>query len=577
VLKKAEKYRNRFVALKPYFSSFGFKLFIFIGAALTALIGIGTYYNISMQEKQLIDEVLIGADNIAGTVKYSTRNYMLENTKEKVQETIDYIAKQSDEIETIRIFDKRGVISKSTVSGEIGDAIDIDAEQCAVCHAGGAPLEDIEISDRARISKSKSGEGRVVSLTQAIYNEEGCYLMCHDHHPRDKKVLGLFDITMSLSDVDNKIAGIKRHLIILGVSSFIAIMTALAAMLYYFLIRPMTALLGGVRDVSAGNYNTRVPVYASDEFGRLSRSFNRMAEKLRKESGYRSFLTYDTVAPEIVNGDSISKRSPIAPGYVGRDPESGSTFEDIYSRINDETHMKLVRSVKLASLGQLSAGIAHEINNPLTAVLSYSSLLLERVEGEKEKKWLSVVVDETKRCRNIVAGLLEFSRQSTPEKSQTKINDVILRAISLVENQESFHNIKILKDLAPDLPELNVDRGQMHQVFMNLLINSADAMKGIGTVSVESRLSVVESKVAPPRSFVEVSLSDTGCGVPAENLERLFDPFFTTKGPTEGTGLGLSICFGIVKRHNGDITVKSVVGQGSTFCVKLPVEGVANA
>ncbi|HPN95170.1 MAG TPA: ATP-binding protein, partial [bacterium] len=451
------------------------------------------------------------------------------------------------------------------------------AEQCAVCHAGGAPLEDIEISDRARISKSKSGEGRVVSLTQAIYNEEGCYLMCHDHHPRDKKVLGLFDITMSLSDVDNKIAGIKRHLIILGVSSFIAIMTALAAMLYYFLIRPMTALLGGVRDVSAGNYNTRVPVYASDEFGRLSHSFNRMAEKLRKESGYRSFLTYDTVAPEIVNGDSISKRSPIAPGYVGRDPESGSTFEDIYSRINDETHMKLVRSVKLASLGQLSAGIAHEINNPLTAVLSYSSLLLERVEGEKEKKWLSVVVDETKRCRNIVAGLLEFSRQSTPEKTQTKINDVILRAISLVENQESFHNIKILKDLAPDLPELNVDRGQMHQVFMNLLINSADAMKGIGTVSVESRLSVVESKVAPPRSFVEVSFTDTGCGVPAENLERLFDPFFTTKGPTEGTGLGLSICFGIVKRHNGDITVKSVVGQGSKFCVKLPAEGVANA
>ncbi|HPI77336.1 MAG TPA: ATP-binding protein, partial [bacterium] len=240
-------------------------------------------------------------------------------------------------------------------------------------------------------------------------------------------------------------------------------------------------------------------------------------------------------------------------------------------------HMKLVRSVKLASLGQLSAGIAHEINNPLTAVLSYSSLLLERVEGEKEKKWLSVVVDETKRCRNIVAGLLEFSRQSTPEKTQTKINDVILRAISLVENQESFHNIKILKDLAPDLPELNVDRGQMHQVFMNLLINSADAMKGIGTVSVESRLSVVESKVAPPRSFVEVSFTDTGCGVPAENLERLFDPFFTTKGPTEGTGLGLSICFGIVKRHNGDITVKSVVGQGSKFCVKLPAEGVANA
>jgi signal transduction histidine kinase len=116
----------------------------------------------------------------------------------------------------------------------------------------------------------------------------------------------------------------------------------------------------------------------------------------------------------------------------------------------------------------------------------------------------------------------------------------------------------------------------MHQVFMNLLINAADAMKGKGTVRVESRLSVIESKVAAPRSFVEVAFSDTGCGIPQENLERLFDPFFTTKGPTEGTGLGLSICFGIVKRHNGDITVKSVVGQGSTFNVKLPVEGDGN-
>jgi two-component system NtrC family sensor kinase len=181
-------------------------------------------------------------------------------------------------------------------------------------------------------------------------------------------------------------------------------------------------------------------------------------------------------------------------------------------------------------------------------------------------------VDETKRCRNIVAGLLEFARQSTPEKVLSQVNDIVERAVSLVETKESFHNIKIVKKLDPALPRARVDRGQIYQVLTNLIINAGDAMNGKGILTVESHIYTAESKVADDHHFVEVSISDSGCGIPEEHMERLFDPFFTTKGPNVGTGLGLSICFGIIKRHGGNITVRSKINEGSTFVIHLPIE-----
>lgn len=556
--------------MKPYFQSFGFKLFVFIGVALTLLVLNATYYNIKVQEQQLIDEVLTGADNIAQTVKYVTRTYMLENRKEKVQETIVYIAEKTEGIERLRLFDKKGKIRKSTLPEERGKVFGKNAEQCAMCHSEGKPLEALERRRRIRITPSEDGGHRAVSLTYAIYNEKSCYAQCHDAHPKSRKVLGVFDITMSLRDVDKKIAGNRRYLIRFNVAAFLLIMTPLGAMLFFFLIRPMNALLRGIKDVSHGNFKTEIPVYTNDEFGRLSKSFNVMLKKLRREIEYGNLLMYDSAAIKSKAGGAGAGEK-IAPNHK-KQAEQGTTFEEIYDRIKDETHLKLVRSVKLASLGQLSAGIAHEINNPLTAVLSYSSLLLDKIDSPKEKAWLETIVEETKRCRNIVAGLLEFSRQTTPEKVPTNINDIVERAVGLLKNQESFHNITIEKNLAPDLPQVRVDRGQLYQVFMNLMINASDATSTKGTLTIESRLNVVKSTFAEDRRFVEVSLADTGCGISGENLERIFDPFFTTKGPTVGTGLGLSICYGIVRRHNGNITVKSRLCEGTTFTISLPVE-----
>ena len=181
-------------------------------------------------------------------------------------------------------------------------------------------------------------------------------------------------------------------------------------------------------------------------------------------------------------------------------------------------------------------------------------------------------MDENKRCRNIVSGLLDFARKSNMEKISTQVNDIIERAMLLMEHKESFHNIKIIKELSSDLPKVKVDSGQIYQVITNLLINASDAMEGKGTLTVTSQIHTIESNVAEDRHFVEISLTDTGCGIPQQNMERLFDPFFTTKGPTVGTGLGLSICVGIIKRHGGNITVQSEVGEGSTFIIHLPFE-----
>jgi len=583
VLKRFNTYWNQYKILKPYHRSFGFTLLVFIGVALVIVMVIDTWYNIHIHERQFNSDILTIMDHIAQTVTSITRIPMLEQKGENLQQTINDIARNMKRIERIRIFDKEGRIKNTTIPGEAGLIFEKDAQQCVICHAHGNPVVVPPREKCIRTTPSDTGGYRVISLTYPVYNEERCYIRCHEYHPKDKKVLGIFEVAMSLRDVDEKIARTRRHFIQISVISFFLIMAVLSIMLFYSLVRPMNALLTGIRSISLGNFSSEIPVFRRDEFGRLAQSINNMLQKLRKEIACRNLLLYDAVIPDQQEDDTTDPQHddgmPALKKETSRDASGisglvgiGSTFEEIYERLSDETHMKLVRSVKLASLGQLSAGIAHEINNPLTAVLSYSSLLLDKAKNPKERQWLNIIVDETKRCRNIVAGLLEFARQSTPEMVTTQVNDVIERAIALVETKESFHNIKIIKDLAPNLPKVRVDRGQIYQVLTNLIINAGDSMDGKGTLTVESRPYTIESRVAEDHHFVEVSVTDTGCGITEQNMERIFDPFFTTKGPTVGTGLGLSICFGIIKRHGGNITVRSKVNEGSTFIIHLPVE-----
>jgi len=270
--------------------------------------------------------------------------------------------------------------------------------------------------------------------------------------------------------------------------------------------------------ISQGDLSAKVEVRSINEIAELERTFDRMASSLQKRE----------------------------------------------EEIRKLTEQHLMRSEKLASIGRLAAGIAHEINNPLTSVLTFSSLLLRKAEeGQREK--LEIIVKETTRCREIVRGLLNFARQSEPKKELCEVNRIIEAALSLTKNQLKVSEKKIsVETELGDLPSVHIDPNQMLEVFVNIIINAVDAMPQGGTIRVHS----ARLKSEP---FIEIRFSDTGCGIPKENLEKIFDPFFTTKEAGKGTGLGLAVIYGIVERHNGSIDVESEVGKGTTFIVKLPI------
>ncbi len=233
------------------------------------------------------------------------------------------------------------------------------------------------------------------------------------------------------------------------------------------------------------------------------------------------------------------------------------------SKLEEATRRQISRSEKLASIGRLAAGIAHEINNPLTGVLMFAHLLQEKGGRDAEDAQdLEVIVSETERVRNIVRSLLDFARQSPPSKELLDINSVVRDTLKLVHKQAERTNVVIEERLGDELPAVWGDRNQLAQVFVNLSLNALEAMPDGGRLSVST--SAHDGRVV-------IVVQDTGCGIKAENLDRVFDPFFTTKPPGEGTGLGLSVSYGTVEQHGGELTVESREGAGTTMTVALPI------
>ncbi|MBM3235211.1 hypothetical protein FJZ31_02810 [Candidatus Poribacteria bacterium] len=227
---------------------------------------------------------------------------------------------------------------------------------------------------------------------------------------------------------------------------------------------------------------------------------------------------------------------------------------------------QLLQAEKLASVGRLSAGVAHEINNPLTGILTHGYFLKKKAgEINLVQEYSEIIINETMRCRKIIRGLLDFARQTESEKKLTEINKIVKDTLLLIEHQALMKNVKILTELKEQLPMIIVDANQIQEVLMNIILNALDAMPNGGLLIISSD-SIVDGR------YIEIKFTDTGCGIPKENLNKLFDPFFTTKKVGEGTGLGLSVSHGIIEKHNGTIEVQSEVGKGSTFVVKLPVE-----
>jgi two-component system, NtrC family, sensor kinase len=238
---------------------------------------------------------------------------------------------------------------------------------------------------------------------------------------------------------------------------------------------------------------------------------------------------------------------------------------EISRDITDEIDVQkaMMQQEKLASIGRLSAGVAHEINNPLTTILTTSMLLQEETPPEDPMYTeLETIAKETLRCRKIVTSLLDFARQTKPDKKEHNLNGVVKESLSLVKKQAAFKDVSVEQDLAPHLPGVLVDKGQIQQALINLLLNAIEATDAGGYVR-------VHTKHVPETRDIHISVADSGEGIAENDLVSIFDPFFTTKD--DGSGLGLAITHGIVEQHNGSIDAKSKLGQGTTFTIKLPL------
>ncbi len=312
----------------------------------------------------------------------------------------------------------------------------------------------------------------------------------------------------------------------------------LLVMLYFLttrITRPLQRMVVATQEIAKGDLSHKVPITSRDEIGALACSFNQMTDDLREAN--EKLLDW---------GRTLARKVE----------ERTGELRDIQSH--------LVQSEKLASIGKLAAGIAHEINNPLGAVLLYSHLVLEDTPpGQSHHENLKKIIRETTRCKDIVTGLLDFARPKEPQRQPTDVRDLLNRCLAFTERQALFQNIKVEKVYAPSLPKIVADSGQLQQVFMNIIFNAAEAMDGTGTLT-------LQTSYDPDRDEVSVAIADTGHGIKEEDKERLFEPFFTTKDVGKGTGLGLAISYGILQKHHGTIEVQSEAGRGATFTIRLP-------
>jgi PAS domain S-box-containing protein len=231
----------------------------------------------------------------------------------------------------------------------------------------------------------------------------------------------------------------------------------------------------------------------------------------------------------------------------------------------EEAQRQVVQAAKIASLGRLAAGVAHEINNPLAGILIYADMLMKEVDDTPSlRQDLEEIINQTLRCKEIVTRLLEFSRQSLGERCLFDVNELIHQSAKLLRHQALFHDIELILNLQTDLPQMLGDPGEIQQIFTNLMLNAADAMEGKGRLTISSLCDQQSDQIV-------LKFADTGPGVLQENFDKIFEPFFTTKLPGEGTGLGLSLVYGVIQRHGGTIEVESPQGGGAVFLIRLPL------
>ena len=522
----------------------GTKLIGLLLGAMLLIFGLLSYLTVRLHRQHLEAATLTSAERISDVIKHNTTEYMLRNDRDGLYHAMSTMAGEPG-VMRVRVFDREGHISYSTLPSEINRAVDKDAEACYACHAHHQTLTKLDRPDRFRVYRA-DGQ-RVLAIITPIENKRDCSNAACHAHPANQQILGVLDTHLSLARTDQQLAQGTRRMLAYDTVAMIAIGVLIWFFIRHMIDRPLKQLQAGTHRLSEGDLGYQIDLQTKDQIGDLAASFNSMSLQLRAANE--------------------------------RMASWARTLED---RVEEKTrelrkaHDEVLHVETMASVGKMAAVVAHEINNPLSGILTYSKLLKKWVDndqvGEEKRdeaiQCLNLISSESRRCGELVKNLLNFSRQAPMNVQSTDINRVVQQCTMLLRHNLEIGSIQLHQTLAEGLPHLQCDASQIEQVLLAVIVNAADAMPHGGNLW-------LDTKVGADPGQVTITIRDDGSGIPLEILPRIFEPFVTTKEHGHGTGLGLAVSRSIIERHSGKIFVQSELGKGTTVTITLPVPGIS--
>ncbi len=542
-MREIDPIRGLWATWKRLGHSLSAKLITLLVIALVATFGLFGYLNIRLHRQHLEAAALNSAERVSDVIKRSTSYYMLGNDRQALYHMMRTIGDEPGMVR-VRVFDRDGKISYSSDTSEINHVVDKNAEACYGCHAQSQPLSRLNRPDRFRIYRAAGGE-RVLGIVTPLENQPSCSNAACHAHPASQQILGVLDTNISLARADMQLAQDSRRMAAYTVLALLLIAALCGLFVWKVVATPLKNLTTATEHLSEGNLGFQIETASQDEFGDLARSFNNMSRQLRAAN--EEIVSWARTLEERVRQKT-------------RELESA--------------HNQMLHAETMASIGKMAAVVAHEINNPLAAILTYAKLIRKWLAQEESlanhrqdaEESLDLIARESRRCGDLVKNLLTFSRSGPINPSSTDLNSVVHQLVRLVRHRLEMNGIQLQLDLAPDLPLLYCDSAQVEQVLLALVSNAVDAMPRGGNLWLRTRL-------LPGGGPIEIEVRDDGSGIPPEILSRIFEPFVTTKEQGHSVGLGLAVSHSIIERHGGTINVHSEVGRGTTFVVTLPLHG----
>jgi two-component system, NtrC family, sensor kinase len=518
----------------------GTKLIGLLLAAMVVIFALLGYLTIRLHRKHLDAAALLSAERISDVIKRSTTYSMMRNDREGLYHTMATMADEPGVLR-VRVFDREGRISYSTDPSEIRHGVDKNAEACYGCHAQQQPLAKLNRPDRFRVYRNGGGT-RVLAIITPIENQPDCSNAACHAHPESQQILGVLDTHISLARADQQLAQGTWQMLAYDALAMVAIAALSWLFIRHMVDRPLKKLEAGTERLSKGDLGYQIELSSQDQIGDLASSFNSMSVQLRG-----------------ANEELVSWTRTLEDRVEQKTRELRRAYDEV---LHVET---------MSSLGKMAAVVAHEINNPLSGILTYSKLLKKWVDNDEvghEKKdearqCLDLITSESRRCGDLVKSLLSFSRQAPMNVQPTDINKVVEQCVLLLRHNLDHAAIQLNLALGESLPQLQCDRSQIEQVLLALIVNAMDAMPRGGSLWLETRLSEDGQQVA-------ITVRDDGGGVAPDLLPKIFEPFVTTKEHGHGTGLGLAVSRSIIERHSGKISLQSELGKGTTVTITLP-------